>query len=144
MPLYRIDCPECGIIDDVFAKRATEGEDYPCPDCGVTARKMPTTFATAGIIFSNPLVINSAGLTAESNSEARKYLKDNPGTRFVDRQSSYWKNKVERLHERRETRVQGQGFKNWNEFQTEKKAQRADKTLKSDIFLDSGAKNARR
>mgnify|MGYP003108400764 FL=1 len=143
MPLYCIECPKCGIIDDVFAKRATEGFEYPCPECGTTSKKLPTTFATAGIIFSNPLVINSAGLKAESNSEARKYLKDNPGTRFVDRKSSYWQNKVERLHERRNDRVKSQGYKNWNEFQTEKKAQRADKSIKSDIFLDTGAKNAR-
>ena len=143
MPLYCIECPDCGIIDDVFAKRATEGFEYPCPDCGTISKKLPTTFATAGIIFSNPLVINSAGLKAESNSEARKYLKENPGTRFIDRESSYWQNKVERLHERRNDKVKGQGYKNWNEFQTEKKAQRADKSIKSDIFLDTGAKNAR-
>ena len=143
MPLYCIECPNCGVVEDVFAPRATGGTEYPCPDCEAVGKKLPTSFATAGIIFSNPLVINSAGLTAESNSEARKYLKENPGTRFVDRQSSYWKNKVERLHERREAKVKGQGYKNWNDFQTEKKAERDDKTLKSDIFLDTGVKNAR-
>tara|TARA_R100000664_G_scaffold30824_1_gene43830 strand:+ start:7449 stop:7874 length:426 start_codon:yes stop_codon:yes gene_type:complete len=141
MPLYKIECPNCGVVDDVLAPRATDGEDYPCPDCDAVGKKLPTMFATAGIIFSNPLVINSAGLKAESNSEARQYLKDNPNCRFVDRSSAYWQNKRERLHERREQRVQKQGYKDWNNFQKEKKLEIKDKATK--ITLDTGAKNAR-
>ena len=142
MPLYNIDCPNCGVLEDVLAPRAVGGDTYPCPDCEATSKKLPTTFATAGIIFSNPLTINSAGLKAESNSEARKYLKDNPGCRFVDRSSPYWKRKVERLHERREAKVQKQGYKDWRNFQSEKKQEIA-KTSKK-IVLDTGAKNARK
>jgi hypothetical protein len=101
---------------------------------------LPTTFETAGIIFSNPLVINSAGLKAESNSEVRQYLKENPTCRLVDRSSGGWKRKVEKLHERREKRVQGRGYKDWQNFQSEKKKEIANKSSK--IVLDAGAKNA--
>jgi len=140
MPLYDIDCPECGIIEDALYPRATAPWEIECLDCGATAKKLPTTFATAGIISSNPLVINSAGLKAESNSEVRQYLKENPTCRLVDRSSGGWKRKVEKLHERREKRVQGRGYKDWRNFQSEKKKEIAKTSSK--IVLDAGAKNA--
>ena len=140
MPLYDIECKDCGVMEDVFSPRATDGHDYPCPKCEKVGKKLLTTFSTAGIIFSNPLTINSAGLKAESNSEARQYLKDNPNCRFVEREGSYWQNKVERLHERREAKVQNQGYKDWNNFQSEKKREIADSSAK--ITIDTGAKNA--
>ena len=142
MPLYKIDCPECGIVDDVFAHRATAAPQHECPDCGTMAPKMPTVFATAGIIFSNALEINSAGLRLESNSEKRKYLKENPTCRFVEKDSQYFQRKVERLHERREKKVQGKGYKDWRDYQSEKKMEKSDST-KGTIILDAGASNAR-
>ena len=120
-------------MEDVFSPRATDGHDYPCPKCEKVGKKLLTT-------FSNPLTINSAGLKAESNSEARQYLKDNPNCRFVEREGSYWQNKVERLHERREAKVRNQGYKDWNNFQSEKKREIADSSAK--ITIDTGAKNA--
>tara|TARA_R110000824_G_scaffold214750_5_gene400978 strand:- start:1172 stop:1558 length:387 start_codon:yes stop_codon:yes gene_type:complete len=128
-------------MEDVFSPRATEGEEYPCPECEAVAKKLPTTFATAGIIFSNALEVNSAGLKLESNSAVRQYKKENPKHRFVERASPYWKRKVERLHDRREQKVQTQGYKDWNNFQTEKK--REIKKEGTKIILDAGAKNAR-
>ena len=141
MPLYKIDWPKWGGVDDVFAHRATSEQEHECPDCGVMAPKLPTTFATAGIIFSNALEINSAGLKLESNSEKRKYLKENPTCRFVEKDSPYWQRKVENLHERREQKVQKKGYKDWREFQSEKKMEKSDST-KGTIMLDAGASNA--
>ena len=142
MPLYRIDCPKCGTVDDIFSPRATTWEQkHKCPDCGSMSPKMLTTFATAGIIFSNALEINSAGLRLESNAEKRKYLKENPTCRFVERESPYWKGKTEKLHERREAKAQKSGYKDWREFQSEKKMARDD-TTKGTITLDPGASNA--
>lgn len=143
MPLYTLDCSKCGIVDDVFANRATGGEEYECPECGTMARKLPTTFSTAGIIFSNALEINSAGVRLESNSEVRNYLTENPTCRLVERESSYWQNKVETLHERREAKVQKRGYKDWNNYQSEKKLEKADSST-GKITLDRGAPNASR
>ena len=140
MPVYDIECPGCGIFEDEVYPRATASWDIPCPECGGPAKKLPTTFATAGIIYSNPLKINSAGLEATSNSEKRQYLKDNPTCRFVERKGNYWQAKRERLHARREGRVQTQGYKDWNHFQSEKKQEIAKTSSK--ITLDAGAKNA--
>ena len=141
MPLYKINCPKCGVIDDVFAHRATAEQEHECPECGTMAPKLPTTFATAGIIFSNALEINSAGVRLESNSEKRKYLEENPTCRFVERESPYWQRKVEKLHESREQKVQKKGYKDWREFQPEKKMETTDST-KGTITLDAGASNA--
>ena len=142
MPLYKINCPKCGVVDDIFSHQATTWEKkHDCSECGTPSPKMLTTFSTAGIIFSNALEINSAGLRLESNSEKRKYLKENPTCRFVERESSYWKGKTETLHERREVKAQRSGYKDWREFQSEKKMAQAD-TNKGTIMLDPGASNA--
>lgn len=38
MPIYDVKCPECGIIEDIWAK-ITE-IDKPCPKCGAKTKRL--------------------------------------------------------------------------------------------------------
>ena len=121
MPLYDLDCPKCGIVVDVLVAQGSPTSDYPCPACTFLADKLLSVIHPSGILPSKPLEVNHAGLSLETNGDRRQYEKDNPNSRFVDRESTYWKNKVERLHSRREVRVQKQGYRDFDEFAVEKR-----------------------
>lgn len=120
MPIYSIDCPECGIIEDFLSFEVTEGT-HPCPDCGTTSPKLAAACVTVGPMPSKPIQSSSAGISIESNSQLRAYKEENPNANFVDTSSSYWKQKKERLLERRENAIKKEGYKDFQEFKTEKR-----------------------
>jgi len=121
VPLFDLDCPQCGLQEDVLVLYVSVSRDYPCPDCDFLAQKLPSVMYATGILPSKPLEVDHAGLALDSNQALRDYKKKNPESNFVDRKSTYWKNKVERLHSRREVRVQKQGFRDFEHFKTEKR-----------------------
>jgi hypothetical protein len=121
MPLFDFDCPKCGLVEDVLVPNGPTTSDYPCPNCSFLSYKLLSVIHPSGILPSKPLEVNHAGLSLETNKDRRQYEKENPNSRFVDRESTYWKNKVERLHSRREVRVQKQGYRDFEEFKVEKR-----------------------
>ena len=120
MPIYSIDCPECGVIEYFLSFEVTGGT-HPCPDCGAVSPKLASACVTVGPMPSKPIQSSSAGISIESNSQLRAYKEQNPNANFVDTSSSYWKQKKERLLERRENAIKKEGYKDFQEFKTEKR-----------------------
>lgn len=120
MPCYDIRCPDCGVIEDILSFEVT-GDLHPCPECGQPSPKLPVIVHPVGPLPSKPIQSDSAGISIDSNSQLRAYKKEHPNANFVDTSSAYWKQKKERLSERRENSIKKQGYKDFQEYKTEKR-----------------------
>ena len=115
MPIYEIFCEECGPGEE-YAKVA-DRDDIHCPDCHREVERILSPVTTVGIIWDNRMHVPQIGRTFHSNSEMRRYEKENPGFAFMTKESPEWKKQLDRSRERVEKHAKRAGFSDWESYQ---------------------------
>jgi putative FmdB family regulatory protein len=112
MPLYDYHCSACDVSDEVFVPLADyDPKGVPCPDCGALAKRGVPAVLTVGPMPSKPLTIKQIGRSFESNGELRRYKSEHPEARFVEPNSSEWRNHVDATRAKCEATAKKHGFR---------------------------------
>ena len=125
MPLYDIECEQCGVVNDAFY-RLVELDSMVCPECsGVKVRRLVAPVPTHGIVFSNAQYWPQFDRTFQSNAELRAYKKEK-NVEFVSTSSKHWQDTKDYTRSRVEKLAQRKGYKDYADMQaTTKKRKRA-------------------
>jgi hypothetical protein len=118
MPLYDIECSECGIIEDVIC--AYEERNL-CPECGVEGKMVPIMPPTVGIVWSNQEHSKQLGRTFETNKQKREWMKKHPRVSEVRKGSTEDRDKRQSMANHADTVVKRFGYKNVRHYQAEAK-----------------------
>lgn len=91
MPLYTFSCDSCGIFDKLCSYEARDHQT--CPYCQSLAKHyfVPAKMMLVGAAPSKPISVGGANATFDTNHEYRKYLRDNPNVKIVDRGDAEFK-----------------------------------------------------
>ena len=136
MPLYDIECENCGFSEDYFCK--LDGYEHlnsgqvRC-ECAGRMRIKIHAVATVGLLPSKPLNIPNAGKSFTSNSELRAWKKANPNQVIYGPNDKSWERAKDKLTDRVEKKCKSMGYRDRQHF---KESKLADKMRKKE--LDSG------
>lgn len=101
MPVYNFECRHCGDpLFEILCKH-NERDIQRCPFCGelATPTYTPTNMMLVGAAPSKPITVGGANKAFETNTEYRKYLKDNPNVKIVDPKDSEFKRYKDRVND---------------------------------------------
>ena len=129
MPIYEIQCEECGPGEE-YAKIA-DRDSIPCPTCEGETRRILSPVKTVGIVWDNRVHVPQIGRTFQSNSEMRQYEKENPGFAFMTKESPEWQKKRDRSRERVEKHAKRAGFSDWESLQKHGREQKKKKAAET-------------
>ena len=138
MPLYDIECDNCGFSEDYFCK--LDGYEHlnsgqvKC-ECSGRMRIRIHPVATVGVLPSKPLNIPNAGQAFTSNSQLRKWKKDNPDQVIYGPNDKNWERAKDKLTERVEKKCQSMGTRDPQHF---KESRQADNARKKELALGMG------
>ena len=118
MPLYDINCPQCGLVEDVIC---SVEERNICSECGGEARMKPIMPLSVGIIWSNAEVSSQLGRTFETNKQKREWLKAHPNVQEMTKGSREDRDFGDSIHEKADKAAQQVGFKDKRHYQSETK-----------------------
>ena len=122
MGVHDINCPRCGVVEDVFYKLRTicaykdEGEDLICPECASTATLRPAAPAITGFIETRPRHITQIGRTFQTTKEMRQYEKQE-GVYFAPKSDSFFQNQLKRSRGKVEHLAKRKGFSDFESWQ---------------------------
>jgi len=124
MPLYDINCPDCGLVEDVICSAE---ERNTCPECGGEAQMKPIMPMSVGIIWANAEVSDQLGRTFETNKQKRDWLKAHPNAQEMTKGSREDRDFGDSIRERADKAAQKIGFKDTRQYQTEMKKKQNSK-----------------
>lgn len=129
MPLYDIDCHDCGYQEDVIR---TVAQRYTCPECGEECNNLIRPVMTIGIVGPDSIEVNKGlGTRWETNAQKRAWEKAHPNARPMVKGSQAEKDFSYALKDKAEKAAKKIGFKNERAYQKEgKKKQRYDREQK--------------
>lgn len=123
MPLYDIECDDCGVIKDAFY-RLSELDSMLCPECeSVDVRRLVAPVPTHGIVFSNAQFNPQLGRAFESNAELRAYQKEK-NVEFVSTSGKHWRDTLDYTRSRVEKLAKRKGYSDYETWQTAAKKRR--------------------
>ena len=122
MPLYDIQCSDCGLIEDVICPSE---ERNTCPECLKPAKMKPIMPRSAGIIWANAEQSNQLGRTFHTNKEKRDWLKAHPNVSEITTGSTEDRHMRANLQDRADKAVQKKGFKDMTHWNVEAKKHKA-------------------
>ena len=128
MPLYDINCPSCGVVEDVVCSYE---ERNTCPDCGSEGSMVPIMPLTIGIVWSNQEHSSQLGRTFETNKQKREWLKKHPNVSEVRKGSTEDRNTRQVLAHRADSVAKHHGYKDVNHYKTEAKAKKRNSLKKA-------------
>ena len=135
MPLYLQICEKCGQNEALCAVKDRE----VCQECGNFCTLGPSSFAIHGIVFSNAETSNQLGVTWNSNSEKRKWMKEHPDVQPFSKGSQADKDFKSSLRDKGDKAVKRMGYDNQAQFQKHKKDQKSLAEGKRDAKIVVGA-----
>jgi hypothetical protein len=121
---YDHDCPNCGVTEDV--PRPLEEYDV-CPVCDSKVRILVAAVPTHGIVFSNVEHSNQLGVTFHSNSEKRKFFRDNPDIVPFSKGSTQDQNLKWKIEQKRESTAKKLGYSDAEDHHAHMKKQKTKK-----------------
>ena len=122
MPLYDIQCSDCGLIEDVIC---SPKERNTCPECLKPAKMKPIMPRSSGIIWANAERSNQLGRTFSTNKEKRDWLKAHPNVSEVTSGSSEDRCIRADLQDKADKAAQKGGYRDMNQWQREAKKHKA-------------------
>ena len=126
MPLYDVDCPECGRVEDTYVAL----KDYAsatCNDCDSPVEILVRPVLTTGPMPSKPLNLGGAEVSITSSSQLREYKRQNPKAMFLNRNDKVWKDHYDEVRNKVEASAKKRGFR---DRQAEKEYKKKQKGLK--------------
>ena len=85
MPVYDIECPSHGRVNDIFFSLSDEPA---CPTCDAPSRVVIAPVRTVGPMPSKPLKMSQIGKEFTSNSQWRDYQQAHPDVKVLDKNDS--------------------------------------------------------
>ena len=128
MPLYDINCSDCGVVEDVVCSYE---ERNTCPECDGEAVMVPIMPTTVGIVWSNQEHSSQLGRTFETNKQKREWLKEHPNVCEVRRGSTEDRNTRQNMGSRADEVVKYHGYKDVNHYKAEAKRKNSLKKASS-------------
>ena len=126
MPIYDIECPVCGVSEDVFISLKDYTPDGPpCPECGGRARRIVAPVMTVGPMPSKPFTVKQIGRAFESQGELRRYMAENPGTNFVDKSDASYRAHYDKAHEKADAASKRAGYNDNQDRKTQRRREKA-------------------
>jgi|TARA_R110000803_G_scaffold83049_2_gene149227 putative FmdB family regulatory protein len=126
MPLYDIDCQDCGYQEDVIR---TVEERRTCPECGEHCDNLIRPVMAIGIIGPDSIEVNKGlGTRWETNEQKRAWQKAHPKAQPMVKGSPEEKDFSFALKDKAELAAKKLGHKNERAYQKEgRKKQRFDR-----------------
>ena len=118
MPLYDIQCSDCGLIEDVICPSE---ERNTCPECLKPAKMKPIMPRSSGIIWANAEHSSQLGRTFHTNKEKRDWLRAHPNVSEITTGSAEDRRVREGLQDQADKAVQKGGYKNMAHWKRETK-----------------------
>lgn len=115
MPMYDQDCPSCG-VHEVFCSM---GDRHTCQRCQTICTLRPGRMHPIGIIFANAETNKQLGVTWNSNSEKRAWMKAHPNVHGVASGSTEDNNFKGDIREKADSVIRSHGYKDVQEFKRE-------------------------
>ena len=122
MGIYDINCPRCGVVEDVFYRLRSicahkdDGEDLECPVCDSPVTLRPAAPAITGFIETRPRHIAQIGRTFQSSTEMREYEKQE-GVYFAPKSDSFFQGQLKRSREKVERLAKRKGHRDFEGWQ---------------------------
>ena len=109
MPLYDVRCTSgCG-KNEVYVP-LQDMNDILCPMCDGPAMRLVSPVRAIGALFSKPIEFGQIGKKFETNREFRQYKKENPDAKFVQKDSSPWRDHYDAVRNHCDSKAKKQGF----------------------------------
>ena len=118
MPLYDINCPDCGLIEDVIC---SVEERNTCSECGGDAQMKPIMPISVGIIWSNAEVSTQLGRTFSTNKEKREWLKAHPKVEPMTKGSREDRDFANSIRDQADKALKNHGYKDRQHYKSELK-----------------------
>ena len=122
MPLYDIQCSDCGLIEDVICPSE---ERNTCSECLQPAKMKPIMPRSAGIIWANAERSSQLGRTFHTNKEKRDWLKAHPNVSEITTGSTEDRRMRASLQDRADKAVQKGGYRDMAHWNVEAKKHKA-------------------
>ena len=137
MPVYDFKCPAgCGYFNDIYVPLSEHGKTK-CSDCGAVLETVISEVALIGPMPSKPLVVKQIGRSFESESEWKKYQRDNPDSAIVSADSEQWRKHRDAVREKDDARSRKMGYRDFEDRKRQRKKEKAKESGKLDkkIFV---------
>ena len=133
MPLYYVDCPKCGLVEDMYVP-LKDHRSATCGSCESKVKVLIRPVLTAGPLPSKPLKLGGADITLTSSSQLREYKKKNPKAMFLNKNDKVWKDHYDEVRNKVEASAKKRGFR---DRQAEKEYKKKQKGLKQPTIKKS-------
>ena len=121
MPMYDIECPSHGRINDIFFSLSDEPA---CPTCDAPSRIVIAPVRTVGPMPSKPLKIKQLGKEFTSNSQWREYKEAHPDVQILDKNDASYQEFYTEVHEKADKVAQKMGYADHKDRGQKRKAEK--------------------
>ena len=135
MPLYDYRCNHCSrvYVDEVIP--LARQHLTTCRACGGDVTFRLNAPVIVGPTDTNPLVVESAGVSFTSKSEIRRYQEANPGFQVMSADSPDFKRHHQRVREKAESKAKSRGFRDFHHQKTSARDEKARREGRSDAKI---------
>lgn len=135
MPLYDYRCNECSqvYVDEVIP--LAEQHLTRCRACGGGVAFRLNAPVIVGPTDTNPLVVESAGVSFTSKAQVKAYQDANPGFQVMSADSPDFKRHHQRVREKAEKRARERGFRDFNHQKTHARDDKAKREGRADTKI---------
>ena len=123
MPVYDIECPSHGRVNDVFFSLSDEPA---CPTCDAPSRIVIAPVRTVGPMPSKPLKIKQLGKEFTSNSQWREYKQAHPDVQVLDKNDASYQEFYTEVHEKADKVAKKLGYRDHKDRGQQRKKEKIE------------------